>query len=276
MTQVITPDYIQGDNQSSTPATPPLGSARIYAKSSGDIYILNDQGTETNFSGAVINLDDLSDVVITSPSTGEYLRYDSGTSKWVNTTMPTPNITTMDDFTDVTIDTLTVGDVLVYENSQFRNDRPQPAVVTFSTWTIPDSGGGDLDYAIFLDGSLQGETDLLSGTTNYFQPWTTKNGDPDYGVYLITAQIVINNAADDNDVSIFLYEVDDAATTLIASQLLGIWSVHDGIDAYATIYCPVIVEAGSNYTLGVTKSSDTNAPDINYRITWEKLGHSLS
>ena len=277
MTQVITPDYIQGDNQSSTPATPPLGSARIYVKNDGDIYILNDQGTESNFSGSVINLNDLSDVVLTSPATNDYLRYDSGTSKWINTTMPTPNVTTMNDFTDVTISSLTTGDVLVYENSQFRNDRNQPAVVAVNTaWTIPNSGGAALDYALVFDGTNYGDSGLVNGTTNYFQTWTTKNGDPDYGVYLITGQLFIHDDGASNDISIFVYETDTTATTLVSSQIIGIWTVNSGVDAYATIYCPVIVQASKHYTIGVTKSSNGNNPDLDYRLTWEKLGHSLS
>ena len=82
--------------------------------------------------GGVINLDGFR-VVITSPSNGDYLRYDSGTSKWINDPFPTPNVVNMDDFTDVVITSLAVGDILVYESGSFVNDQNQPAVLSYSS-----------------------------------------------------------------------------------------------------------------------------------------------
>ena len=67
---------------------------------------------------AVTELDDLTDVSITTPADGEVLKYDANSNEWVNGTVPTPS-EALDDLTDVAITTPANGEVLTYDsNSQ--------------------------------------------------------------------------------------------------------------------------------------------------------------
>lgn len=70
--------------ESSAPSTPASGYASVYVKTDGKLYLKDDAGTETDLT-AGSTLDSLSDVVITSATTGDLLRY-NGTN-WVNATL---------------------------------------------------------------------------------------------------------------------------------------------------------------------------------------------
>jgi len=50
------------------------------------IYTYDDYGFNANGDEGGVRIDDLYDVNITSPSTGQVLTYDSGTNEWINTT----------------------------------------------------------------------------------------------------------------------------------------------------------------------------------------------
>lgn len=69
-----------------------------------------------NDLSAVTELDDLSDVSITTPADGEVLTYDANANEWVNGTVPTPS-EALDDLTDVTLTTPSNGDVLTYDST---------------------------------------------------------------------------------------------------------------------------------------------------------------
>lgn len=64
------------------PGTPSAGKVSIYAKTDNFLYIKDDTGTETAIGASVADLDDLSDVAITTPTTGDVLTFDG--SEWVN------------------------------------------------------------------------------------------------------------------------------------------------------------------------------------------------
>jgi hypothetical protein len=64
-----------------------------------------------------LGIDDLEDVVITSPQGGQFLVYDSATSKWVNTAVD------LTDLDDVTIVTPSSGDVLYFDGEGWVNER---------------------------------------------------------------------------------------------------------------------------------------------------------
>src|SRR5690606_27155054 len=66
-----------------TPDTPPAGIHKIYSKSDG-IYVLDSSGSEIGpISGGANELDDLTDVDLTTPpSDGQALVFDSGSSTW--------------------------------------------------------------------------------------------------------------------------------------------------------------------------------------------------
>ena len=63
----------------------------------------------------ISDLDDLSDVNISSPSNGDVLKYDSTNSEWVNS--QASNVSSLDDLSDVTILTPSDGDVLKYDST---------------------------------------------------------------------------------------------------------------------------------------------------------------
>ncbi len=120
----ITTPIISGGSQSpeiSTPSTPPTNSWKEYFKTDGK-YIMDDAGVETKLESSVVpDLDDLGDVVITAPSNGQALVYDSG--NWVNDSVtPTINYqissssnlftsssTTPVDVTNLTVTITTIG-----------------------------------------------------------------------------------------------------------------------------------------------------------------------
>lgn len=274
---MITPDYIQSDDQASSPSAPPKGLVRLYIKTDDTIYIKNDVNTESSIMGNVINLDDFTDVVLTSPATDTFLRYDSGTSKWIDQNMPTPTIVSMNDFSEVNISSLTAGDVLVYEGGTFQNDLNQPGVMVLDTggFSIPDSGGADLDYVLYLDGTNGGDTVLIN--SGYLSLRTNKASTEDLGVYLLTAYLQISYDTADNDITINLCEIGGGGSTLDSTTQIYATTVGAGNpNPTQVIYCPVIPVSGKQYSLSATKSVDTDFPTVNFRISWEKLGHAIS
>ena len=60
------------------------------------------------------------DVTISNPSNGQLLKYDSATSKWINSTI-TLGTTTLAGCTDVTLSGVAENDRLIYSNSKWRN-----------------------------------------------------------------------------------------------------------------------------------------------------------
>lgn len=73
-------------------------------------------------AAVVTNLDGLSDVVLTAPSTGQVLQY-NGTS-WVNAAI---SGLALDDLSDVVVTTPTAGDFLQYDGTQWLNAPPSLA-----------------------------------------------------------------------------------------------------------------------------------------------------
>jgi hypothetical protein len=85
----------------------------------------------------------LSDTNITTPSDGQYLKYNAGTSQWINDTLPAiPS--NINDLGDVAITTPVLNEVLTYNGSQWINQAPAGGGSTgdyvFSTNTITLSG----------------------------------------------------------------------------------------------------------------------------------------
>ena len=69
-----------------------------------------------NDFAVVSELDDLTDVSITTPADGEVLTYDATAQEWINQAIPTPS-EALDDLTDVTLTTPANGDVLTYDST---------------------------------------------------------------------------------------------------------------------------------------------------------------
>lgn len=95
------------------------GDAPILSTAADDMDVLrflsvDDGATWFGFHGQK-TLDDLTDVVITSPSSGESLVYDG--ANWVNDTPAT--VAALDDLTDVVITSAASGDALIFDGSSW-------------------------------------------------------------------------------------------------------------------------------------------------------------
>jgi len=79
-------------------------------------------------------LDSLSNVVITSVSTGQVLKY-NGTN-WVNDTVTSSSVASLNDLTDVSTSTVSDGNALVYDSAS-GNWQPAEVVYTETDPTVP-------------------------------------------------------------------------------------------------------------------------------------------
>jgi len=118
--------YIDMPEQGSAPATPASGKVRLYVDNTGALKLKDDAGNVTGAGGAS-QLDDLSDVTITTPSDDQFLRYNG--SAWVNETVAVPS--NLDDLGDVTITTPSSDQVLKYNGSAWVNAAAPAATPTF-------------------------------------------------------------------------------------------------------------------------------------------------
>lgn len=89
----------------------------------------------SNKPSVPVDLDDLGDCIITSPTNGEVLQY-NGTN-FVNTTIASGGASDLDGLSDVTITSVAEGDTLVYNSSTsvFENIPPHMNIVELSTTT---------------------------------------------------------------------------------------------------------------------------------------------
>lgn len=85
-----------------------IGSITIDGTST-DIYVPT--------GGGATDLDDLTDVTITTPTDGQVLKYDSANSVWINANESGGGSSTLSGLTDVTITTPSDGQMLSYDNA---------------------------------------------------------------------------------------------------------------------------------------------------------------
>ena len=119
----------------------------------------------TNPTSVIVDLDDLTDVDITSPANGQALIYDSTSQKWENTNIPTP-ATDLDDLTDVDITTPTDEQLLKYNSTSQKWENGTIANFAGSAHgLVPPVQSGDSGY-LKSDGSW----DEPEGTTVVANP----------------------------------------------------------------------------------------------------------
>lgn len=89
------------------------------------------EGDAPAINGGASTLDDLTDVNASSPNDNQVLSWDTATSKWIASDLPTEPTHTLDNLTDVVITTPSDGAVLTWDNnSSSWIDAAIPAVST--------------------------------------------------------------------------------------------------------------------------------------------------
>jgi hypothetical protein len=92
--------------------------------STGDLLAWNGSvWAYINVGALGLDLDDLGDVTIVTPTNGQVLTYDSASSQWKNLNLPTM-VAALNDLTDVIITSPLAGQVLTYNGSSWVNDTP--------------------------------------------------------------------------------------------------------------------------------------------------------
>ena len=86
----------------------------------------------TGGAGGASDLDDLEDVTISSPTDGQVLKYDSVTSKWVNSSGGGTIPTDLDDLGDVSLTSPVTGDHLTFDGADWVNDNTEFAELAFA------------------------------------------------------------------------------------------------------------------------------------------------
>ena len=92
-------------------ASVPVGQNGYFLKANSSACA----GVEWASIPTINSLDDIGDVIASSPSDGEFLKYVSASSAWVPAAIPTIN--SLDDVGDVSLSTVEGGDFLVYNSS---------------------------------------------------------------------------------------------------------------------------------------------------------------
>lgn len=125
-------------------------------------------------AGLNYDLEDLDNITITSVSDGQVLTWDSGTSKWVNEP-PTTGATNLDGLSDVTISTPSNGQVLKYNGSAWVNGTDSGAT----------PGGSDTHVQYNDSGVLGGKSSFtFNETTDTLSIPKVKSSD---GLYTLSA-----------------------------------------------------------------------------------------
>lgn len=95
---------------------------------SGRSWVYATTGIWNSVVTSATDLNSLSDVTITTATNAQFLKYSTGSSQWINTTLGTVNI---DDLSDVVITSATTNQTLVYSTTGgWVNATPAAAGVT--------------------------------------------------------------------------------------------------------------------------------------------------
>lgn len=117
-------------NGSAIPSTPVSdhGSMTGLADDDHTQYLNTDRHNALDHSTAMstVVLDDISDVLATSPADGHFLKYISASAAWVPAAIPTINA--LDDIGNVSASSATTGQILVYNGSEWVNQDNTSAV----------------------------------------------------------------------------------------------------------------------------------------------------
>ena len=131
----------------------------------------------TGAGGTTINgINDIGDVNITSVADSEFLKYDSSTSKWINS--PIPEINAINDIGDVNIGGNLANDHILRYNStsgNWENVAPQEFVESDTLQSVT-SRGASSNVALTLSSPLTVEEDVISEGFKFSVNNTTISG----------------------------------------------------------------------------------------------------
>lgn len=183
-----------GSGETNTASNVGTGDAEVFKQKTGVDFEFRElaggtnvtitEGTDTiSIACDVVDLSDLSDVTVTSPSDGQVLVYDSVTSAFVNDTI-SATVNNINDLGDVNITSPVDGAILVYDtvSSTWIDDTLASAVVDQSanyTWT------GDHDF----------QTDVLF-SSSHIGPEYHSNSTPPASFARFEGRIFVGDATD--------------------------------------------------------------------------------
>lgn len=145
-------------------------------------------------SGSDANIDDLNDVVITTPSNNQVLKYDG--TNWVNATVPS-GANALDDLTDVTITTPSTNQVLKYDGTKWVNGTGSTvgALDDLSDVTITTPSTGQVlkyDGTKWVNDTDAGGLSSLNSLTAGTQTFATGTSGTDFGISSATSTHTFN------------------------------------------------------------------------------------
>lgn len=275
----INPLYTDFKEQQTSPATPASGTVIMYIKYNKHIYTKDSSGVERDITSSITALSSLTDVTITSPSNGQYLKYNNGT--WINSNVPS-NISAMDGLTDV--DTSSVSSNYAYTiiGTTYRPKKNLSAALTSNLsvgQTIVDSATTD-DQMLLVDGSnctTKGDSQLIA-TSQYFKYFD--DGElVDFGPYVLCGFMKLTLASGSGNVNIRPYMTDGSGGNVeVADQTntspIATLTLTSGTDTYWSGFYAFKPDAGyPQYTFAVDNTAGDDVT-VYYRMCWYKLGHT--
>lgn len=181
----------------------------------------------TNKPTIPADLDDLSDVTLTSPADGQTLVYDSTSEQFVNATPPS-GVTALSQLSDVSLTTPASGNSLVFDGTEWANDTLDAAdipyaqgvsvadkldnVPTFDTLTSSDNNkllgvsvvGSDIsvgavDRVTYTDISTVSDTVVNATNKDIYTTYLNK------GVYILNASVLWKTSGTAQGLGIYIY-----------------------------------------------------------------------
>lgn len=286
-------DYLELPELASDPSTPASGKARLYVKTDESLYLRFDDGDVVEVGGGAgaTELNELSDVTITTPSDDQFLRY-NGAGQWINETVAIGGAEELDDLTDVTITTPAVNQMLLRGASVFANRpyMPTAMVNVLNSNTIPLTNADPIFLPVHTHANItaaavsNGSTSSdMWHTEDSFYAWRTLPSMGD-GMIVISGFVTTNIAAFGvSDVEVFFVCDNFAsgdASSLIAGSTYG-YKIDQKIignqltaDDYFSINFAFLPTNTNNKWFGIGLRLDTDeSVDVQYalRATWVEL-----
>ena len=163
-------------------------------------------------SGGATELNELSDVTLTSPSAGQALVYDGTNSRWVNGNIET-GAAELDDLTDVDLTTPSDGQVLIYDGT---NDK----------WVNGNSSAGATELDELSDVTLS--SSIVAGAVLQYQPtgpdtgtWTSSGYSPAFYMTQLRDVNIDDDYLDTKPFLMYDWDEDEWINTALSVSMIG-------------------------------------------------------